>query len=75
MATHDLEAKDAAVRRRAEETLAAMIADGLANEGPLIRRSSASNVRATATQVAAEETSASPREGAALPEHGFGCGH
>ncbi len=30
---HDLEAKDAAVRRRAEETLAAMIADGLANEG------------------------------------------
>lgn len=29
---HDLEAKDAAVRRRAEETLAAMIADGLANE-------------------------------------------
>ena len=30
---HDLEAKDAAVRRRAEEALAAMIADGLANEG------------------------------------------
>ena len=30
---HDLEAKDAAVRRRAEETLAAMIADGLGNEG------------------------------------------
>jgi hypothetical protein len=29
---HDLEAKDAVVRRRAEETLAAMIADGLANE-------------------------------------------
>lgn len=29
---HDLEAKDAAARRRAEETLAAMISDSLANE-------------------------------------------
>ena len=29
---HDLEAKDDAARRRAEETLAAMISDSLANE-------------------------------------------
>ena len=29
---YDLEAKHIAVRRRAEETLAALIADGLANE-------------------------------------------
>lgn len=28
---HDLESKDAAARRRAEETLAAMISDALAN--------------------------------------------
>lgn len=28
---HDLESKDASVRRRAEETLAAMIADALGN--------------------------------------------